>query len=361
MSKDKPSLSQQAKLLRETMGFSQEQFAKALGVKRLAVLMWEKKIGGYEPSVESRIRLAKLAHEAAGTRPSHAALLLSCAGQFWREAGVHDDALRVLVPELKQSFARFEKRLKERQEPQEVGQVTQLPLLEDFAGLHYQALASRIRKAIREGADSYVSFPSAAVPLPHATICVRAPDDYMRPIFHAGDFLAVDFSSGGDDSVGGALSLARKLEERMFVPLGDRTVFAIYYDRPDKPPRWRGRGGLHARSMTGQIDDAGKRTGRILLSTEMGLNIMAAAKALGGRVRAELPEVEESSSLIYPTDPGISVIGQVVAWIGSTWKPRSDSERQSSFIHELGIIGGYTNDLTLAAALSKGRPRPRKK
>src|SRR5260370_37821424 len=174
------SLAEDVKSLRDALGLSQEKFAKALGVKRLAVAMWEKEgKESYDPSVESRVRLAKLARNAVIHRPSEALLFSGYARRFWEHAGVDDDALRILVPELERSFKQFEKRLTERPEPGE-RELVHLPVIEeDLSGFDEDALTSRLHTLIREGVKTYAPFPSFMVPHPRATICVAAPDAYM--------------------------------------------------------------------------------------------------------------------------------------------------------------------------------------
>lgn len=325
-SSSEPSLSGQVASFRKALDLNQEEFAKALGVKRLAVLMWEKAgKGGYGPSIESLVRLAKLAQNAVTHKPSEAQRFRSYARWFWERAGVNDSALRVLVPELEESFRRYEKRIGERPKTEEGGFVP-VPLIEeDFAGWDHESLLSQLHRQVRDGVNASVNFPAEAIPLPRATICVRAPDDFMRPIFHQGDFVAVDISIGAEVTPG----YAARLFDLFPAGTGDRALAAAYYNRPEKPPRWHGRGGLHLRSLRFSGDYLGglsKEKYSAHLSTELGLDIMVTAALRRGNLRRDIPEVEESSDIIIGVDPGVSILGRVVAWIGSYREPRREQE-----------------------------------
>lgn len=317
---------------RKELGLNQEALAKALGIKRLAILMWEKEgKGGYEPSAESRIRLARLAQHAISHEPAKAELLRSYARRFWELVGVDDSALRILVPGLEDSFKRYEKRLREAPASDDRSSVL-LPVIEEnFDNWDHESLMSRIHAQIRDGVKTYVPFPSFQIPRPRATVCIVAQDAYMRPLFNPGDPVAVDISTSGIITA----SYAKKSFEKFGASMvGQLPIVAAYYNRPENPPRWRGGGGLKIRTATFTDE------GRIHLSTEVGTDIMHVAMRLaamrevdrkelqkvmfGGMVSAELKgpakqDLDEMSDLIIPDDPGVSVIGKVVAWIGSSW------------------------------------------
>ncbi len=333
--------------LRAELELSQEEFAAKVNITRVAVVRWEK--GSATPSTEAYVQLAKLAQEKSPSR----------ALWFWEQAGVDEAALRTLVPEIDRSLKNFEKRLKNWSEKDPQGFVP-VPLVEDLGHGTHENVLSRIHSAIREGVEVYVPFPKSAIETPQATACLRAPDDYMRPIVHTGDFLAVDVSRAGKPTSERAHEFAKNLTKELLLPLGDRAIFAVYYDRPSKPPRWRGRGGLHARAVTLTVDDDGKPTGRIHLTTEMGLNVAAAVQALGGKPKP-FSDLEEASDIIIPVDPGVSLIGRVVAWIGSAWDPRRQSGQQHEFIDNTGTIGGYFNKFVADLAPRKPQKSGEKK
>jgi transcriptional regulator with XRE-family HTH domain len=343
-SSPKPSLSGQVASFRKALGLNQEEFAKALGVKRLAVLMWEKEgKGGYEPSIESLLRLAKLARNAVTRKPLEATRFRSYARWFWERVGIDDSALRVLVPELKESFRKYEQRIGER--PKAIGkEFVQLPFIdEDFSGWDHESLLSRIHSQIRDGVETYVPFPSFSIPTPRATVCIAVPDPYMRPIFNEGDLVAVDVSFADIVTVDSAKEFFNRFGLSRF---GGRSLVAAYYNRPDKPPRYNGRDGIHIRAVTFV-------EGKMHLYSEMGTNTAALAKSLAALKESERKEFErtllgnlgnrsrvvakeelsleqefhEMSDLVIPDDPGVSILGKVVAWIGSSRAPELKSPK----------------------------------
>ena len=318
---------------RDDLDLSQEEFANALGVKRLAVLMWEKGKSGYEPSAESRIRLARLAQNAIQFKTAQAETFVSYARFFWESVGVDDEALRVLVPSLEQSFRRFEKHLSEKREVTSAS--VQLPLVTGrFDDQDYAGISSGLRSILRDGTEKYVSFPSQYIPRPNATVCLLAPDPYMRPIFDQGDPVAVDLSFGGHVTA----DYASKMAERFgWISEKSRSLVAVHYTRPTKPTGFWGRGGVHVRSL--QFHPNGK----IDLYTELGIVTASIAhhlaqlrtsdraameKELVGAMRGfgptAVPENElaaemlEMAPMVVPDDRGIAVLGKVVAWIGSS-------------------------------------------
>jgi transcriptional regulator with XRE-family HTH domain len=327
--------------LRKALDLTKGEFAGKLGISRVAILHWEN--GRSWPSPEKFFLLARLAKDKAPSLTLY----------FLEQAGVDEAVLRSVIPDFDRGFKAFERRLKEWSEKDQAGSVP-LPLIEDIGQGSHVNVISRIRSAIREGVETYVPFPKTFVPLPQATVCLRAPDDYMRPIFHAGDLLAVDISCEGEPTPEHAQEFAQRITEQLLLPLGDRAIFAVYYNRPPEP-RLRVRGGLHARGVTFTVDDEGKPEGHIHFTTEMGLNVIAASQALGGKPKS-FTDLEETLDLIIPVDPGISVIGRVTAWVGSAWDPKREPTRKynlHSLIDHIRIIGGHLNTFALGTEANK--------
>jgi hypothetical protein len=160
----------------------------------------------------------------------------------------------------------------------------------------------------------------------------------MRPIFSQGDLVAIDVSVGGIITPDYAKNLF-KLFGATFI--GSRSLVAAHYNRPQKPPRFRGRAGLHIRAATFDV-------GNVRLSTEMGTDIMVLAAKLGAMSKSDRLElqkvalggvgkvggsfgqdVDELADLVIPDDPGISILGKVVGWIGSSREPQLQQESKT--------------------------------
>lgn len=152
--------------LRESLGLSRAEFAQKLGVSKIAVLHWEN--SDRQPSPETFIRLAKLAHQSA----PHLAL------RFWNKAGVDVETLRALVPEIDTMFRSFDRAL-------DAAETQAVPVVRDV-----DALLSSAPAASRE----VFKIASAWVPNAAKTVCFAAPDNRMSPVFRNGDLVAVDRS-----------------------------------------------------------------------------------------------------------------------------------------------------------------------
>jgi transcriptional regulator with XRE-family HTH domain len=310
--------------LRNALDVDKGQFAELLNVSRTAIQYWEN--DRTQPSAEAYVRLAKLAQEKSP----------SLAVWFWGRAGLDESALRVLAPELEKSFGQYEKRLKELM-PLDLNasaefEFVRLPLLEgNFARGDHDSVTSQIHSRIRSGADTYVPFLSTAVPRPQASVCLRAPDDYMRPIFREGDVVAVDISSGGIVAPVGSFKLWKEFHGQNFPVL-----VAAYYRPQKRGAKYNVRAGLHVRGMwISGVGHAADWT-NIHLGTEVGDEIARMPAELR-RLRGDLPKSEiwpwteleekESQTVIITRDPQWSILGRVVAWIGSD---QTDSERTDS-------------------------------
>jgi DNA-binding XRE family transcriptional regulator len=141
--------------LRADLEWTQEAFAKKLGVSRIAVVNWEN--GESQPGPRNYMEIAKLAKPLA-------------AVWFWKQAGIDEAVLRALLPEFNKSIEDAELRVGEMLSSRpEV--VIRLPLLRTIAhvGTPHLAPADEIER--------WVSVPAFLVLNPVTTSCVRLPDE----------------------------------------------------------------------------------------------------------------------------------------------------------------------------------------
>ncbi|MGB9106091.1 MAG: helix-turn-helix domain-containing protein [Terriglobales bacterium] len=151
--------------LRETLGLSQEQLAKSLGINRISVLQWEN--GKTKPSNELHIKLAKLAtaHKGANAR------------YFWEKAGVDVNTLGALIPEIATTLREFEKQRRTL-----AGDVINIPLLKPA----YSEFIARPSTAPNSAIAAWLPWPSEAVKQLPATCCLWGPVEFSRSRFVPG-------------------------------------------------------------------------------------------------------------------------------------------------------------------------------
>ncbi len=294
MSSDKSelALARNIAALRDALGLSKVQFAKELGVSRIAVLQWE---NGREPGTKKYVDLANLASEIAP----------SCALWFWEKAGVHASVLRKLVPEVEKLLKRHEARISGLRSDREV----RLPLLDEsfFEGGHESVRARLNALSIETSGDvESAAFPLAVIPNRGATIAVRAPDDHMRYVFCQGDIIAVDTSSGTGPGPFGTPQLGKEFE-------GGQIVAAYY--KPAGRKSGSLRAGLHLRRLWVFGSDAAS----LKLETDIGREFEIVRPFVRTHGEAIHPVVG-SEEVNITGNPEWSVLGRVVAWIGSQWQ-----------------------------------------
>jgi len=276
---------QAIKGLRESLGWSQEKLANALRIERLAVLRWE---NGRIPKLDNYVRLAKLAQEKSP----------ALALYFWKEVGVDIPTLRTLIPEFDKRLKEHEKRLAKQATGAEVRDTVLIPLIDESV-LRGGVLdvKSRLHAEIPIGAR-YVPFPPETIANPGATACVRAPDNFMYPLFNEGDFVAVDATFPHVVNT---------------TPQFREGLVAAYYG-PKKHRELRGlRPGLHLRTLWTSGDP------NAILHLETAVGQAIAGVPPHARRETYGPQViEQSASLeIDLKDADWLIFGNVVAWIGS--------------------------------------------
>lgn len=294
--------------LREKLALGKEEFAKRLGFTRIAVLHWEN--GRSEPSADVYMRLAKLAQQAG--RPQ-------LAIWFWDRAGVDRTALRTLLPEFEQILRRDSAH---RKDPPSAG-VIGVPLLGTpfFEGTHERVI-SKLQSVRLEtvGIESFVAFPASIIPNPRSTVAVRAPDDYMRPFFRRGDIVAIDTTISVIAPVG-----SERLEKALLGATGFGPI-AAYFRLEKKEPHEEFRRGLHLRKIS--FSGAEERT-NVVLSTELGDSLAMEVNSYTPRdpeglrkyLGIDARQEAESMQVTVTGDGEWSILGAVVAWIGSNPQP----------------------------------------
>jgi transcriptional regulator with XRE-family HTH domain len=314
-----PILPRKLAELRDILHLTKEQFAGALEVSRIAVLHWEQ---GSSPSAEMFIRLAKLAQNSK--KPA-------LALWFYEQAGVDVSVLRKLVPEIDESLRSSQRKMKVEVAKLGKGEFVNIPLLGDFARGDHEAVIERLRAIGLDevaGVEARIPFPVGIIPRPNETICVRAPDDYMRPVFRQGDLIAVDVHTMVIAPVGSVQLERAFIMECDYSPAFDRYIYPVVlaYHTMQEGARYGSRRGLHIRKV---FFSGGEERKNVTLSTEVsevysnlrGLpvraqNLLAKAKLIDAR------EEDESSDLVITGDREWSILGRVVAWIGSNREPR---------------------------------------
>jgi len=289
--------------LRERLKLSQQKFATLLDVTRLTASRWQS--GEAAPSAENFLVLAKLAQERG---------YFDLALKFWESAGVTIPILRALIPEF-EKFARLHER--HTFEPPADKEVVRLPLLDGtfFEGDH-EAIKSRLSPLAIEAlgnARARVAFPAESVPHPVATVVVRAPDNYMWPIFRKGDLVAVE------------CPFDVQAQHPKIQRVGDEPIVAAFC-KPLGSTMDGERGPLYLRRML----LSGLEVTNISLESELGLRI-AAARATHLKFDLELSGIDFREYFHSETlkitgkvhglpgrpDPEWSILGRVVASVSS--------------------------------------------
>jgi transcriptional regulator with XRE-family HTH domain len=288
--------------LREQLDLSQQKFADLLDVTRLAASRWQS--GEVEPSAANFIVLAKLAQGRGH---------LGLAVQFWERAGVTMPVLRALVPEIEESARRHEAHTFE---PPSLAEAVRLPLLDkSFFEGDSESLKSRLSPLAIESlrdAEARVAFPSESVPRPLATLAVRAPDDYMRPIFRKGEFVAVEVPFLIPD-------------QAPVKRIGQAPIAALYF-QPEHSTSSDPRPGLHLR----EIYLYGPDQKQMRLDTAVGRGIAAARAFFKGGLEFNYREEIESASILVDgkNESEWSILGRVAGWLGSDREPRFDDAEE---------------------------------
>lgn len=315
-----PVSSPVADVIRHVRGdLTQEQFAEKLGVERQAVLTWERGTSSSGkpafPSSDNYVRLAKFASERG----------MGAVGVvFLGYAGVDDKLIRALAPEMDKAFRAHERRLKEYYESSGDEMHWRVPLVE-YAELSgdFDSVVSQVFSRARGMETPGVAFPKSFVPHPIQTVCFLAPDDYMKPVFRAGDVVAVDLSFAAPQP--GLKALLRGLPE------GDAPMVAAYHRKVKGGESSNAlRSGLHLREMT-MAPDTAKRL-RARLVSEVGRMVSFTPSlfaALGVPPDAAVwpwteQEQLESRTADITDDPSWSILGRIVAWVGSDPIARKD-------------------------------------
>ena len=285
------------KELRLKLGLTQEQLAKKIGVRRNIVLLWEK--GPAEPKAENSIALAKLALESG-----HRSLALS----FLTGAGIDERVFRALLPEVEEFNRRFGERIKHLLDSQEGRDALNLPFIENFAHGQPRTVTGRLLVSLAQKSDRSVSFPKFAILRPAQTVCVAAPDAYMLPIFGPGDVVAIDL---GDEP---------------FDPTDDGALVASY--KKPAPGDAADKGRFQIRRL--RFSEAGE----IRLSTEIGEIVGHTFDRGYAKLAAELgmsgEAIKEGWATVDVTERGDwSIVGRVVAWIGSDAATRTEQESRT--------------------------------
>lgn len=310
MSRKKLGTPLEAKLaeLMRLLGIDQKQeLAEHLEVSPTAILHWEN--GRSQPSAETYIRMATLARDKSPM----------LVRWFLEQIRIGDSLLRLIVPAYEKSAKQFEKRLRDWSEKKLKGLVP-VPLIEELGDGDHASVLSRVRAATSEGAEACVPFPMALVSAPQSTICLRAPDDCMRPIFRRGDFVAVDISTAIGPKVSEVLRA-----DKFFI---DNPVVAAYY-KPEARERSGLREGLHLR------DSRLSEWPNLHLTTELGDWLESTPGYFVRRDRTNEREKSESrrviitsdveqvkaeiqnfESLIVTAKAEWTILGKIVGWLG---------------------------------------------
>jgi transcriptional regulator with XRE-family HTH domain len=189
---------------RKGLQLTQEQLAGRLGVSRLAMLRWES--GHSQPSVETYIRLAKLAEKES---PADALW-------FWEQAGLDLDTLQDLLPGLKKSLKEFQKE-QANAVTETSGEVIRVPLLRDLKSIDRQSLST-------QEVSQYLAFPARYMPEPAKLRAFAVDAGTANSTFHKGDLTVVDVSRTALQSLWEKVVLAN------FDPLSPGQDY--WHDRP---------------------------------------------------------------------------------------------------------------------------------
>jgi len=289
----KTSTADRIQNLRKAIGLNQEVLAKKVGVKRLATVRWEN--GEATPSAGNYIGLAKLAQKHG---------MHSEALWFWNEAGVAIPDLRALVPEINKAFKEYERRVFEIRP---AGEVVRLPLLDNaFFDGSPESVLLRLSALPMEAHPESVPLPPKLALRPLATFCIHAPDDFMRPMFHRGDTLAVDISSGSVIAPDVSTPLVKELVGLSFPALVAAYHAPVQAKTVLGPPRLRA--GLHVRYLWSVASE-------VHLSTLVGDQVQQTPPQFR-EAYADKKELEESRDVVVTGDPQWLMVGSVKMWIG---------------------------------------------
>jgi len=147
------------------------------------------KRGDGQPSAEVYVRMAKVAKEVDP----------ESVLWFWEQIGVDRDALRDLLPQFTKPLVLAEKRV--RAASQESGKgIVNIPILRSIGSVTEPLLAAP------ERIDGWFPLPTALVPNPSSTSCLRAPKGMTA--LYGGDLAIVDSSSPPLEKLWGKIVIA---------------------------------------------------------------------------------------------------------------------------------------------------------
>jgi transcriptional regulator with XRE-family HTH domain len=280
---------------RESLSMSQEEFAQAVGVTRVAVVHWERghsksgKRGRSEPGGSAYIGMAKLAAEKDDS---------ARALYFWEKAGVDLSTLRSLNSAISKTLKEFER----RQQHAAASSDVRIPVLKNATHVRQPALAAEDEVA------SWLSLPAGLLPNPAFTCGLRVSDDFME-LFRQNDVVMVDASfwveapTGGDQVVDGLLG----------------KIVAVYH---------KASGSLCIRRLIG-----GGTEGPINICTDKALELMPLlqrfSKVKLRKWNPEYPEVVKKGWLVnIRADPDWVIVGPVIAWVSAGRPSQSGGKKK---------------------------------
>jgi hypothetical protein len=240
-----------------------------------------------------------------------------------------------------------EQHIKARGAPLTVGESVRIPLIsvDEFARGDHESAFSQLLAKMDEDADLYIPFRSEVIAKPATTICVRAPDDLMRPIFRLGGFVAVQIFEQPvplDPAHPEIKELAKSASVRTTLVAAYREVPAGAPIRPGegtfqfKKIRFSDSGGPGVpvpNPMGGWTHEPYRPNSVIDFSTHVGDGLRAWASFSAdpdlSRYRSQqTPMGAELEMLRFDVtnNPAWSVFGKVVAWVGS---PDPEAEKST--------------------------------